>query len=197
MLGQPVGDVGRDQRQGQLDLRIPRPFAEAKGEPADADAEGDLTGDDEEEFAGRERQREMPDHDRGKRKAIEDQRRGIIGEPFALEDDQEPARHVEPARDRERRHHVGRRDDGSQQKGDGPGQADHVVRGGRHHRRGEDHRANREQHDRAQIVPELAPAHGDARGVDQRRQHHQEHQFRRQLDRRHARHEGQADAGQH
>ncbi|MEY9454031.1 hypothetical protein ABIG07_002979 [Bradyrhizobium ottawaense] len=148
-------------------------------------------------FAGGERQREMPDHDGGQREAVEDQRCGIIGKPLTLEDDQEPPRHVEPARDRERRHHVGRRDDGAEQEADGPGQADHIVRGGRHHRCGEDHGSDREQHDGTQIVLELTPAHGNARRVDQRRQHHQQHQFRRQFHRGHARHEGEADARQH
>jgi len=61
---------------------------------------------------------------------------------------------------------------------------------------GENHAADREQDDGPQIVFEFAPAHGDAGGINQRRQHHQQHQFRRQFQRRHARHEGESGAGQ-
>jgi hypothetical protein len=60
----------------------------------------------------------------------------------------------------------------------------------------ENHAADRQQDDRAQIGFEFAPAHGDAGGIDQRRQDHQQHQFRRQFQRRHPRHEGEHDAGQ-
>jgi hypothetical protein len=54
------------------------------------------------------------------------------------------------------------------------------------HRRDRDRRerdaAECEQADGADVVAELAPAHGDAGGVDQRRHHQEKHQLRRQLD---------------
>jgi hypothetical protein len=70
------------------------------------------------------------------------------------------------------------------------------MRRGRDGCGGEDHAADRQQRDQPQVVSELAPTHGDAGRIDQRRQHQQQHQFRRQLKGRHARHKGQRDAAQ-
>ena len=138
----------------------------------------------------------MPGRDRRHREAVEDQRGGVVGEPFALEHDEDAARHAELARNRQRRHHVRRRDDGAQQEADAPGQPDQVMRRGGDREGGEDHAADRQQDDRAQVGLEFAPAHGNARRIDQRRQHQQQHQFGRQFHRRHAGHEGERDAGE-
>ena len=162
-----------------------------------ADAEQDLADDDDREGAGGLRQREQPGRNGGDREPVEDQRRGVVGKPFALEHHEDPARHAQFPGNRERRHHVRRGDDRPQQEADAPGQPDQVMRRGRDRERREDHAADRQQDDRAQVEFELAPAHGDARRIDQRRQHHQQHQFGRQFHRRHARHEGERDAGEH
>ena len=165
-------------------------------EPADGDAEQHLADDDGGEGAGRLRQREQPGRDRRHREAIEDQRGGVVGKPLALEHDENAARHAELAGDRQRRHHVGRCDDGAEQEADAPRQPDQIMRRGGDREGGEDHAADRQQDDGAEIGFEFAPAHGDAGRIDQRRQHHQQHQFGRQFERRHARHEGERDAGQ-
>ena len=55
------------------------------------------------------------------------------------------------------------------------------MRGGCDRAGGEEHAAESEQRDRPQVEMEFAPAHGDAGRVDQRRQDHQQHDFRRQL----------------
>ena len=55
----------------------------------------------------------------------------------------------------------------------------------------------RQQRDRPQIEAEFAPAHGDAGRIDQRRQHAEQHQLRRQLDARQSGHEGERHAGDH
>src|SRR5258705_10917 len=57
MLGHPEGDVGRDQRQRDLDLRIARAVAHPQAEPADGRTEQHLTDNDGRERAGRLRQR--------------------------------------------------------------------------------------------------------------------------------------------
>ena len=142
-------------------------------------------------------QRERAGRDRDHREAVEDQRGGVVGKAFALEHDQDAAGNAEPAHDRERRHRVRGRHDRSQQETDVPGQPDQVMRRDGDGRGREDHAADREQGDRAQIMLELAPAHRDARRIDQGRQHQKQHHFRRQFDRGHARHEGERDAGQH
>ena len=146
--------------------------------------------------AGRLRQRKHPGRNRHHREAIQDQRGGVVGQPLALKDDEDAARQPELAGDRQRRHHVGRRHDGAEQEADVPRQPDQIMRRGGDRAGGEDHAADRQQDDRSQIGFEFAPAHGDAGRIDQRRQHHQQHQLRRQFQRRHARHEGQRDAGQ-
>ena len=194
--GHPIGDIGRDQRQRDFDLRIARPVPRPQAEPADRGAEQHLAGDDGEEGAAGFRQRKHSGRNRHHREAVQDQRGGVVGEPFAFEDDENTARQPEPAGDRQRRHHVRRRDDGAEQEADIPRQPDQIMRRGGDREGGEDHAADRQQDDRAQIGFELAPAHGDAGRIDQRRQHHQQHQFRRQFQRRHARHEGQHDAAQ-
>jgi len=89
--------------------------------------------------------------DRHHREAIQDQRGGIIRKPLALEDDEDPPRHAELAGDGERRHHVRRRDNGAEQEADVPRQPDQVVRRGGDREGGEDHAADRQQDDRAQI----------------------------------------------
>ena len=152
--------------------------------------------DDADEHAGRLRQRERARGDRDHREAVEDQRGGVIGEAFALEHDQDAAGNAEPARDRQRRHRVGRRNDRAEQEADIPAQPDQVMRCGCDRGRAEDHAADRKQGDGAQIVPELAPAHGDRGRIDQRRQHQQQHDLGRQLHHGHARHEGERDAGE-
>ena len=81
MLGDPVGDVGREQRQRDLDLRVARTLAHAQGDPADGNAEQHLADHDDAEGARGLRQREQPGRDRRNRKAVEDQRGRVIGEP--------------------------------------------------------------------------------------------------------------------
>ena len=187
--------VRRQQRQRDLDARIARPAAQAQAEPADGDAVGDLAHDDESEGAGGVAEGEQAGAHRGHREAVEDQGRGVIGEPLALQHDDQPARHAETAHDRQRRDRIGRRDNGAEQKADGPRHAEQPVHGGRHRAGGEDHGAKGQQRDRAQIETEFAPAHGDARRIDQRRQDAEQHQLRRQLDPRQAGRERKPNAG--
>ncbi len=105
-------------------------------------------------------------------------------------------RQLQAACDRQRRHDIGGCYDGAEQETNIPRQSYKVMRRRRDGAGGKDHAADRQQHDRAQVRAKLTPAHGDARRIDQRRQHHQQYQFRRQLQCRHARHESQHDAGE-
>ena len=52
MLGHPVGEIGRHQRQRDLDPRVVRPLAQPQAQPADADAVDDLADHDQAERAG-------------------------------------------------------------------------------------------------------------------------------------------------
>ncbi len=71
-----------------------------------------------------------PVDDRHHREAIEDQRGRIVGEPLAFQHHQNAARQADLARDRQRRHHVRRRDDGAEQEADRPtaGRSDNAWR---------------------------------------------------------------------
>ncbi len=143
------------------------------------------------------RRREHAGRDRDDGEAVEDQRGGVIGEPFAFEHDQKAARQAEPPRDRERRDHVRRRHDRAEHESDAPRPAEQIVQRGRDRDGREHHRAEGEQRDRPQIEAEFAPAHRHAGRIDQRRQQHQQHQIRRKFDRRQAGNERKRDAGDH
>ena len=196
MLGHPIGEVRRDQRQRDLDLRIAGAMAHPQADPAHRHAEQHLAGNNGGELACGDRQREHSGRNRGHREAIQDQRRGVVRQTLALKHHDNSARQSEPSRDRQRCDDVRRRDNGAEQESDAPRQADQIMRRGRNRDRGKDHAADRQQDDRTQVVLEFAPAHGDAGGIDQWRQYQQQHEFGRQLQRGHSRHKGQRDAGQ-
>ena len=125
-LGRPVGEERGQHRKRDLDAGIADPAAQPQHEPADADPPGDLADDDRRESARRLRRREHPEAHRGDREAIEHQRGRVVGEPLALEDDEQPAGNREPARDRQRRERVGRRDDRAEHEAERPGHADFI-----------------------------------------------------------------------
>jgi hypothetical protein len=60
--------------------------------------------------------------------------------------------------------------------------------------RGEDDAADGEKPDRTKVEAELAPAHLERRGVDDGRQHEEEDDLGRELDRRQTGHEREQDA---
>ena len=135
--------------------------------------------------------------DRHDREAIENERGGVVGEAFALQHHENAPRQRQPPRDGERRHHVGRRDDGAEHEGHAPLPAEQVMQGGGDRAGGEHDAAEGEQRDRAEVEAEFAPAHRHAGRIDQRRQQHQQHQFRRELDRRQPGNERQRNARDH
>jgi hypothetical protein len=197
MLGRPEGNVRCHQRQRYLYTRIARPLPQTQAQPADRDAIQDFANDDEREGAGGFLKRERAGHGRGHRKTVQDQGSRVVGEPFSFEDHEEPPRQPEPPRDRQRCYHVRRRNDGAEQESDRPIEFEHVMRSRRDRAGGEHHAAEGKQRNRTQIEAEIPPAHGDAGGIDQRRQYHQQHDFRRQLDSWQAWNEGDANSGNH
>ena len=173
------------------------PAPQAQAEPADGEAPDDLAHDDGGEGAGCFAEGEAAGTDRDDREAVEDQRGGIVGDAFAFQHQQEPARQPQPARERERCDRVGRRYDRAEQKADRPGQPDHVMRRHRDGAGGEYHCAEGEQENRPQVETEFPPAHGDGGGIEQGRQDHQQHQLGREFDAGQAGNEREADARDH
>jgi hypothetical protein len=128
-------------------------------------------------------------------KAVKDQRGRVIGKAFPFEHDDEPAQNAQPANDGERRNYVGRRLNGAEHETDGKRNTEQPVRHCCHRTGGEDDTTDRQQRDRPQIETKLAPAHGDPRRVDQRRQDPEQYQFGGELYPREAGNEGKPDAG--
>ena len=73
-------------------------------------------------------EREGAGADGGDRKSKKDERGGVVGEAFALENDENAPRKLHSARNRERRHGVGRRNNGAGQKTDRPGKSQQPAR---------------------------------------------------------------------
>ena len=80
-------DIGRHQRQRDLNAWVPRPAAQAQTEPSDADPIADLAHHDEGERPRGLTEGEQTGADRRNRKAIQDQSRRIIGETLSFEHD--------------------------------------------------------------------------------------------------------------
>jgi hypothetical protein len=147
-----------------------RPAAQAQAEPAQANAVGNLSDHDEDKRSRGVRKGEQAAADRGDGKAVENQRSRVIGEAFPFEHDDEPAWNAQPANNGERRNHVGGRHNGAEHETDRERDVEQPVRHCCDRTGGEDDTTDRQQRDRPQIETKLAPAHGDARRVDQRRQ---------------------------
>ena len=135
------------------------------------------------------------DADGGDREAIKNEGGGVIGQSFALENDEEAPRQLHPAGDRQRRHRVGWRDDGAQYEADRPWKAQQPVRRRGDGGRREHHATQGQQRYRAKVEAEFAPAHRDGGGIDDRRQHEQQDEIGRQLQRRQPGNEREPDAG--
>ncbi len=90
------------------------PVPQTQHQPTDADPPEDFAGDNDSERSDRVGEREYASADRGYREAIEDERGGVICQPFAFEDDKDSPRKLQSASDRERRHSVRRRNNGAQ-----------------------------------------------------------------------------------
>ena len=185
----PVRRERGEQRENDLDARVPRPAPQPQAQISDEQPPRDLADHDGDEHQCRIAEREGAERHRGDGEAVEDQRGGVVGEAFALDHHHGPPRHAEPPRDRHRCHLVGRRDDGAEHEADRPVPVEQEMHDGGDRDRREGHAAEREQADRADVVAELAPAHGDTGGIDQRRHHEQEHELRRKLDPRQSRHQ--------
>ena len=76
--------------------------------------------------------RELAGCDGHDRETVEDERGRVVGKTFAFEHHQHPPWQPKPPRDRERRHHVRRRDDGAEQEADAPIESEQAMRRRRH-----------------------------------------------------------------
>ena len=193
----PEGEVRRQQREDDLRLRAPRPVADAQGHPCHRHPPRQFADDDGGEGRERGRDRDAATGHRADGKGEQDERRGVVDQPFPLENDQQPLRQGQPAGDRHRRDGVGRGDNGTEDETDCPVDAEQVVACRRHRRCREDDAADGEEQDRPQVGTEAAPAHPDAGTVEQRRQEQEQDEVGRNRHRVHPGDKADRRTGQH
>ena len=166
-------------------------------EPADANSPDDLPCNDRHKAAGGRDERERSRAHRHDREAIKDERRCVVRQSLAFEDDEEAPWKLHSPGDRQRRDGVGRRNDGAQDEADGPGKAQQEMCRRGDGDRGEHDTADRQQRDRAQVEAELFPAHLHRVPIDDRRQHEQQDKIGRELQARQPRDQCKPNAGDH
>ena len=175
-LGRQVGEVRRDERDRDLRRGVVERLAQQRDDVADDDADRDADDRVEHEAPARLGHREAPGDRGGHRELVGDERRRVVDQRLALDD-----RHVAPRRadtrgDRRRRDGIGGRHDGAQHERGLPRHAvDDLVGDDGHAEHGEDHQADGEQADLAQVVAQLAQRGEEGGGVEQRRQDDDEH----------------------
>ena len=113
------------------------------------------------------------------RQSIGRERRGVVHQALALEDDHQPSRQVELSGDRCGGDRVRRRHDGAEGDGDRPPE----LRGERHHhrrdgQRGHEDESDCQEADRPDVAPQLAWRQEVRRRKEDRRQEQDEHQVR-------------------
>ena len=197
-LGRQVGEVRRDQRDRDLRRRVVQRLAQPGDDVADGDADRDADDRVEDEAPARLGQREAPG-DRGRdRELVGDERRRVVDQRLALDDRHVAPRGADPRGDRRRRDGIGGRHDGAQHEGRLPRHAvDELVGDERHAHHREDHEADGEQADLAEVVAQLAQRGEEGRGVEQRRQDDDEHDVGVELDVGDAGDEAQRRAADH
>ena len=143
---------------------------------ADGDADRDAHDRVEDEAAARLGHREAPADDGRHRELVGDEGRRVVDQRLAFDDRHVAARGADARGDRRRRDGIGGRHDGAQHEGRLPRHpVDHLVGDDRHAHHREDHEADREQADLAQVVAQLVQRGEEGRGVEQRRQDDDQH----------------------
>ena len=183
LLRRPIGEERRQDRKRDFDARVADPAPQSQHQPTDPDSPQDFTCNDDDERRHGLLEGKYADTHRSHREAIEHERGRVVRQPFAFQNDEELPRNPQPARDGERRHRVGRRHDGAENKSHWPCETQHIV--GRRRRRGgrEHDAADREHRNGAKAETKLTPAHRHRGRVDDRRQQDEKHEFRGDSDR--------------
>ena len=182
MSRDPECKIGRHQGQRNLDARLMRPFPQMQAQPSNREPVKGLADNDENECLRCAFERECSGADGDDGEAVKHQRGSVVGEAFAFQHNDNPARQSKFTSDRERRHDVGRRNDCAKKKADGPVELQKIISGCRYRAGGKQDAAESQQCNWPQVELEFTPAHGDAGGINQRRQYHQQYDFRREFD---------------
>jgi hypothetical protein len=195
-LGEQVDPERHEQAERALDVRVVEPDPDAVHQPAGTEPDGGTA-----DRRQREHPRPLRHRDPGARghrdeDAEQGQRGGVVDQALPAEDRHQPAGQAEPAADGQRGHRVRGRDDraqhqagGERQPRDDPGRDQPDGDGG------ERDQADGEQCDRPGVGADVAVGRVERRGVQQRREHHQQDHVRVERDRDHARRQRHHEAG--
>ena len=193
LLGQDVDAVGDQDREGYLDRGIPQAAPEGQ------DNEGQDEADDYSAPAYQQKvQAGLPHRKRtagchGESHPEDHQPRAVVNQALAADDRSHALGHAEAPEDRLRRHGIGGREDGPEDEGHRPGQADDEVGNGGHPERRNEHEAHGQQHYRPEVGAQVEGRGREGRRVQERRQEEHEDHLRRHLHRGQHRHETQPE----
>ncbi len=145
MSGNPEREIGRHQRQRNFDTRLMRPLPQMQAQPSNCEPVKCLSNNNENECLGCTFERECSGAYGDDGEAVKHKCSRVIGETFALKDDDNPARQSKLSCNRERRHDVGRRNDCTKEKADSPVEIQKIMSGCRDCAGSKQHAAEREQ----------------------------------------------------
>src|ERR1700674_5008991 len=114
MLRWPIGKERRQDGERDLDARIVDPTPQTQHHPSNPDSPENFAGDDRGECSHGLAERKYTDAYGADREAVENERSGVICQPFAFEDDDYSSGDLRTASDVKRRHGVRRRDNCAQ-----------------------------------------------------------------------------------
>ena len=192
----------RDERHDDRDRRLQRlVFERAPGkvcEPGRRQTDQHRYDELFCERAGGVPKRERRADDRGDADRIQNERRRVVDEALAFDRSDDVPRDVELVGDRREGDLVGRSDDGAEDERHAPRHAgDDRVGDDRDGNRGEDDQAKGHLEDPERTGAELASRRGYALPIEQGREKDDEHEVRRQRNRRHARDETDRHSAEH
>ena len=166
----PEGDEGGEKGDDDFDMRIAHPAAHTQRAPARGDPPGEFAGNDGCETAQGFSQGKLPAGDGCHGEAEQDESGRVVDQAFALQNGEDAAWHGEASHDGHGGDSVGRGHNRAEHEADGERHAEQDVHGDSDRGGGGEHTADGEHEDGGEVRPETAPAHADARAVEQGRQ---------------------------
>ena len=188
LLRRDVEQVGREQRDGDLDERVVQPAPQPGDDPSAGEADQRPDARDEQQLHDRVAEVEGAGRRGADRHAPRRERRAVVDEVLALDEVDDPFGRAEPAEDRRRGHEVGRREHRGQHEGRRPGQpVDERMRHDRDRGDRRGHEDDRAEGDGPRVAQQQPGRRLVARRVHERRHEDQEDDVRLELELRHAR----------
>ena len=148
-LGRRIGDVGQQDRAGNLDRRVVDPVAQPTADPSGGQADCSPGRRRVHDRACGARSREVPGGGGGHGSGIQYQRCRIVEQRLPFQDSDQPPRQAEPPGDAGSRRRVRRTDRSAEHERHRPGQVTDPVGDRSHHESGRHHQQNGKHPDRA------------------------------------------------